>query len=114
MQDFRSEVKEFFAGDEQLAEELEFALKNAEKNREMEEENCPPAGEARTPTVEVSAAVVLSIVECQHFLDRHSNKIKLKKIIILTLFYYYFMLILFWNSVVGWNGLQLIIAALKK
>lgn len=61
MQDFRSEVKEFFAGDEQLAEELEFALKNAEKNREMEEENCPPAGEARTPTAEVSAAVVLSI-----------------------------------------------------
>lgn len=42
MHDYRNEVKEFFAGDEQLAAEVEFALKEAEKKKEMEQrmENC--------------------------------------------------------------------------
>ncbi|XP_015236877.1 PREDICTED: condensin-2 complex subunit D3 isoform X1 [Cyprinodon variegatus] len=42
MQDYRNEVKEFFAGDEQLAAEVEFALNTAEKEREMAEkmESC--------------------------------------------------------------------------
>ncbi|XP_053731109.1 condensin-2 complex subunit D3 [Synchiropus splendidus] len=55
MQDYRHEVKEFFEGDEQLAAELEFAIQQAEKEKDMEErmENCsvaeerPPA--AQTP-----------------------------------------------------------------
>ncbi|KAF3842385.1 hypothetical protein F7725_024336 [Dissostichus mawsoni] len=38
MQDYRNEVKEFFSGDEQLAAELEFALKTKGKEREMEEQ----------------------------------------------------------------------------
>nr|XP_046258478.1 condensin-2 complex subunit D3 isoform X2 [Scatophagus argus] len=52
MQDYRNEVKEFFSGDEQLAAEVEFALKMAEKEREMEEQmdNCTLTGDARTPT----------------------------------------------------------------
>lgn len=33
MQDYRNEVKEIFSGDEQLAAEMEFALKIAEKER---------------------------------------------------------------------------------
>lgn len=51
MQDYRNEVKEFFSGDEQLAAEVEFALKSAEKEREMEEQmdNCSLAGDAKTP-----------------------------------------------------------------
>ncbi|XP_055083053.1 condensin-2 complex subunit D3 [Periophthalmus magnuspinnatus] len=41
MQDFKNEVRQVFAGDEQLASELEFALKEAEKQRVIEEmENC--------------------------------------------------------------------------
>ncbi|KAK7901548.1 hypothetical protein WMY93_018317 [Mugilogobius chulae] len=41
MQDYKNEVKEFFAGDEQLASELEFALNEAEEQRMMEMiENC--------------------------------------------------------------------------
>ncbi|XP_074503106.1 condensin-2 complex subunit D3 [Sebastes fasciatus] len=56
MQDYRNEVKEFFSGDEQLAAELEFALKTAEKEREMEEQmdNCSLTGDARTPTAQRS------------------------------------------------------------
>ena len=55
MQDYRNEVKEVFYGDEQLAAEVEFALKTAEKEREMEErmESCNLTGEARTPTAPV-------------------------------------------------------------
>uniref|UniRef100_A0A3P9Q8W3 Non-SMC condensin II complex, subunit D3 n=1 Tax=Poecilia reticulata TaxID=8081 RepID=A0A3P9Q8W3_POERE len=55
MQDYRNEVKEFFAGDEQLAAEVEFALKTAEKEREMEEqmENCSVTPGAQTPTAKV-------------------------------------------------------------
>ncbi len=55
MQDYRNEVKEFFSGDEQLAAEVEFALKTAEREREMEEqmENCSLTGDARTPTAQV-------------------------------------------------------------
>ncbi|XP_061692445.1 condensin-2 complex subunit D3 isoform X2 [Syngnathoides biaculeatus] len=42
MQDYRHEVKDFFAGDEQLAAEVEFTLKEAEKERQMvkQMENC--------------------------------------------------------------------------
>lgn len=56
MQDYRSEVREFFSGDERLAAEMEFALKSAEKEREMEEQmdNCRLA-EAKTPTARVRA-----------------------------------------------------------
>lgn len=55
MKDYRSEVKEFFSGDEQLAAEVEFALKTAEKEREMEKqmENCSLSGDPKTPTAQV-------------------------------------------------------------
>lgn len=55
MQDYRNEVKEFFSSDEQLAAEVEFALKAAEKQREMEEQmdNCSLTGDGRTPTAQV-------------------------------------------------------------
>lgn len=55
MQDYRNEVKEFFSGDEQLAAEVEFALKTAEKDREVEKqmENCSLSGEPRTFTAQV-------------------------------------------------------------
>lgn len=56
MQDYRNEVKEFFSGDEQLAAEMEFALKSAEKEREMEEQmNSCSLAEAKTPTAQVRA-----------------------------------------------------------
>ncbi|XP_054885394.1 condensin-2 complex subunit D3 isoform X2 [Poeciliopsis prolifica] len=56
MQDYRNEVKEFFAGDEQLAAEVEFALKAAEKERAMQEqmENCSVTPGAQTPTAKSS------------------------------------------------------------
>ncbi|XP_045927155.1 condensin-2 complex subunit D3 [Micropterus dolomieu] len=56
MQDYRNEVKEFFSGDEQLAAEVEFALKTAEKEREMEDQmdNCSLTGDTRTPTAQHS------------------------------------------------------------
>ncbi|KAM4603913.1 condensin-2 complex subunit D3 [Polymixia lowei] len=38
MQDYGSEVKDFFSGDEQLASELEYDLKMFEKEREMEQQ----------------------------------------------------------------------------
>ncbi|KAF7667854.1 hypothetical protein LDENG_00040740 [Lucifuga dentata] len=52
MQDYRSELREFFSGDEQLAAELEFALQRAEREREMEAEmnSCSLAGNPVTPT----------------------------------------------------------------
>lgn len=55
MQDYRNEVKVFFSGDEQLAAEVEFALKTAEKEREMEKqmENCNLTGQPRTPAAQV-------------------------------------------------------------
>ncbi|XP_041646222.1 condensin-2 complex subunit D3 isoform X2 [Cheilinus undulatus] len=57
MQDYRNEVKEFFSGDEQLAVEVEFALKTAEREREMEQqmENCSLAADAITPSAQISA-----------------------------------------------------------
>lgn len=57
MQDYRNEVKVFFSGDEQLAAEVEFALKTAEKEGEMEKqmENCNLTGEPRNPFVQVRA-----------------------------------------------------------
>uniref|UniRef100_A0A8C2X0W0 Non-SMC condensin II complex, subunit D3 n=1 Tax=Cyclopterus lumpus TaxID=8103 RepID=A0A8C2X0W0_CYCLU len=56
MQDYRDEVKEFFSGDEQLAAELEFALKTAEKEREMAEQmdSCSLTADTRTPTAQCS------------------------------------------------------------
>uniref|UniRef100_A0A3Q3WCI5 Condensin-2 complex subunit D3 n=1 Tax=Mola mola TaxID=94237 RepID=A0A3Q3WCI5_MOLML len=56
MQDFRNEVKELLSADEQLAAEVEFALKTAEKEREMEEEmeKCNLTGDTRTPTAQKS------------------------------------------------------------
>lgn len=55
MQDYRNEVKEFFSGDEQLAAEVDFALKMSEKEREMEQQmdNCNLTGDTRTPTAQV-------------------------------------------------------------
>lgn len=55
MQDYRNEVKEFFSGDEQLAAEVEFALKTAEKEREMQEQmrTCTLTPGAHTPTAKV-------------------------------------------------------------
>uniref|UniRef100_A0A8C4HUN4 Condensin complex subunit 1 C-terminal domain-containing protein n=1 Tax=Dicentrarchus labrax TaxID=13489 RepID=A0A8C4HUN4_DICLA len=55
MEDYRNEVKEFFSGDEQLAVEVEFALKTAEKERQMEVqmENCSLMEDTRTPTAQV-------------------------------------------------------------
>ncbi|XP_047460078.1 condensin-2 complex subunit D3 [Mugil cephalus] len=53
MQDYRSEVKEFFSGDEQLAAEVEFALKATEKEREMQEQMknfSLTGGGSKTPT----------------------------------------------------------------
>ncbi|XP_048839839.1 condensin-2 complex subunit D3 isoform X1 [Brienomyrus brachyistius] len=38
MQDYRSEVKDFFAADEQLAAELEYDMKRFEKEQEMEQQ----------------------------------------------------------------------------
>lgn len=38
MQDYRDEVNQFFSGDEQLAAEVEFALKMADEEREMLEQ----------------------------------------------------------------------------
>ncbi|XP_030581686.1 condensin-2 complex subunit D3 isoform X2 [Archocentrus centrarchus] len=56
MQDYRNEVKEFFSGDEQLASEIEFVLKTAEKEREMLEQmnTCSLAGDAKTPKAQGS------------------------------------------------------------
>lgn len=53
MQDYRNEVKEFFSGDEQLAAEVEFALKTAEKEKELQEQmrTCTLTPGAHTPTV---------------------------------------------------------------
>lgn len=55
MQDNRNEVKVFFAGDEQLAAEVEFALKTTEKEREMvkQMEDCNLTREPRTSTTQV-------------------------------------------------------------
>ena len=55
MQDYRNEVKEFFSGDEQLATELEFALKMAEKEKEVQEQmdNCSLKDNTKTPTSQV-------------------------------------------------------------
>lgn len=55
MQDYRNEVKEFFSGDEQLAAEVEFALKEAEE-RDIEEQmdNCSLTGDAKATGTQVS------------------------------------------------------------
>lgn len=49
MQDYRSEVKELFSGDEQLAAELEFNLEMFEKQRELEQQlsGCSLAADGR-------------------------------------------------------------------
>lgn len=57
MQDYRNEVKEFFSSDEQLAAEVEFILKSAEKQQELEEQmsNCSLAAENKTAASKVSS-----------------------------------------------------------
>ncbi|XP_029922361.1 condensin-2 complex subunit D3 [Myripristis murdjan] len=49
MQDYRSEVKELFSGDEQLAAELEFSLEMSDKQRELEQQlsGCSLAADGR-------------------------------------------------------------------
>ncbi|XP_030012337.1 condensin-2 complex subunit D3 isoform X2 [Sphaeramia orbicularis] len=56
MQDYRTEVKEFFSGDEQLAAEVEFALKMTENEQKMEEKmgHCSLTGETQTPNTQGS------------------------------------------------------------
>ncbi|XP_068597136.1 condensin-2 complex subunit D3 [Brachionichthys hirsutus] len=49
MQDYRSEVKEFFSGDEQLAAELEFALKKAQTGTEEQVDGDALTGGTGTP-----------------------------------------------------------------
>ncbi|KAM9804090.1 condensin-2 complex subunit D3 [Neosynchiropus ocellatus] len=67
MQDYRSEVKEFFAGDDQLAAEVEFAIKKAEEEEEMEErmDNCSVAEDERTPAAQVSVSAPPVSTKCQ-------------------------------------------------
>ncbi|XP_077437958.1 condensin-2 complex subunit D3 [Vanacampus margaritifer] len=64
MQDYRHEVKELFAGDEQLGAEVEFALKEAEKEREMEMrlDNCNLSENPKmlTPQASVTRSPVMS------------------------------------------------------
>uniref|UniRef100_A0A669F977 Non-SMC condensin II complex, subunit D3 n=1 Tax=Oreochromis niloticus TaxID=8128 RepID=A0A669F977_ORENI len=57
MQDYRNEVKEIFSGDEQLAAEMEFALKIAEKERATVEQvdNDSLAGDGKKAQVRGSA-----------------------------------------------------------
>lgn len=61
MQDYKNEVKVFFSSDEQLAAEVEFILKSAEKQQELEEQmvNCSLAGQNKT----TAAAKVSSFYE---------------------------------------------------
>ncbi|XP_008288507.1 condensin-2 complex subunit D3 [Stegastes partitus] len=56
MQDYRNEVKEFFSGDEQLAAEVEFALKTSEKDREMQKcmDSCSLTEKAKMPSAQAS------------------------------------------------------------
>ncbi|XP_035801097.2 condensin-2 complex subunit D3 isoform X2 [Amphiprion ocellaris] len=56
MQDYRNEVKEFFSGDEQLAAEVEFALRTSEREREMQKQmdNCSLTEKTKTPSAQVS------------------------------------------------------------
>uniref|UniRef100_A0A3P9HQG6 Non-SMC condensin II complex subunit D3 n=1 Tax=Oryzias latipes TaxID=8090 RepID=A0A3P9HQG6_ORYLA len=56
MQEYRNEVKEFFSGDEQLAAEVEFALKTAEQEKKMQEqmENCTLSEGAKPETAQGS------------------------------------------------------------
>ncbi|XP_056136718.1 condensin-2 complex subunit D3 [Lampris incognitus] len=64
MQDYRSEVKEFFAGDEQLAAELEYNLKMFEQEREMEQQmtGLSVVGQTnhRNPSVSVQGSPAVS------------------------------------------------------
>lgn len=75
MQEYRNEVKEFFSEDEQLAAEVEFALKLAERTAEQEKEmeremkNCTLTRAARS-----SAAQVLCIhTDCKFEGNAHGN-----------------------------------------
>lgn len=55
MQDYRNEVQELFSGDEQLAAEVEFALKKAEEERAMQEQmdSCSLTGNTQLPPANV-------------------------------------------------------------
>uniref|UniRef100_A0A8K9V3N1 Non-SMC condensin II complex subunit D3 n=1 Tax=Oncorhynchus mykiss TaxID=8022 RepID=A0A8K9V3N1_ONCMY len=54
MQDYRSEVKEFFAADEQLAVEMEYNLKMYEKEMEAQMAHCSLGGDAASGGTPVS------------------------------------------------------------
>uniref|UniRef100_A0A8D0A906 Non-SMC condensin II complex, subunit D3 n=1 Tax=Sander lucioperca TaxID=283035 RepID=A0A8D0A906_SANLU len=68
MQDYRNKVKDFFPGDEQLAVEVEFALKMADKEKEMEKQmdNCSLTGEAMAPTAQVSSHYIQNVPGLSH------------------------------------------------
>ncbi|XP_031735143.1 condensin-2 complex subunit D3 isoform X2 [Anarrhichthys ocellatus] len=85
MQEYRNEVKEFFSGDEQLAAELEFALKTAAKEIKMVEQmdNCSLTGDARTPTAQVRNLRIYNEhkvldTECNFKINLYTNTISAK------------------------------------
>uniref|UniRef100_A0AAQ5ZYB1 Condensin complex subunit 1 C-terminal domain-containing protein n=1 Tax=Amphiprion ocellaris TaxID=80972 RepID=A0AAQ5ZYB1_AMPOC len=63
MQDYRNEVKEFFSGDEQLAAEVEFALRTSEREREMQKQmdNCSLTEKTKTPSAQLGLKNVLCV-----------------------------------------------------
>lgn len=69
MQDYRSEVKEFFAADEQLAAELEYNLQMFEKEQEMENKifNCSLAW--NTPSCSTAGSVQTSSAPANRLLQ---------------------------------------------
>ncbi|XP_051936974.1 condensin-2 complex subunit D3 [Hippocampus zosterae] len=68
MQDYRHEVNEFFAGDEQLAAEVEFVLKEAEKEHELENrmDNCSLNEDAKMLSAQVSVHRSPVLSRCLH------------------------------------------------
>uniref|UniRef100_A0A8C7JL56 Condensin-2 complex subunit D3 n=1 Tax=Oncorhynchus kisutch TaxID=8019 RepID=A0A8C7JL56_ONCKI len=60
MQDYRSEVKEFFAADEQLAVEMEYNLKMYEKEMEAQMAHCSLGGDAASGGTPVSTSTMFS------------------------------------------------------
>uniref|UniRef100_A0A8D0AD48 Non-SMC condensin II complex, subunit D3 n=1 Tax=Sander lucioperca TaxID=283035 RepID=A0A8D0AD48_SANLU len=80
MQDYRNKVKDFFPGDEQLAVEVEFALKMADKEKEMEKQmdNCSLTGEAMAPTAQVSSHYIQNVVgQCIGALHSQDSKVEM-------------------------------------
>uniref|UniRef100_A0A8C7QB22 Condensin-2 complex subunit D3 n=1 Tax=Oncorhynchus mykiss TaxID=8022 RepID=A0A8C7QB22_ONCMY len=65
MQDYRSEVKEFFAADEQLAVEMEYNLKMYEKEMEAQMAHCSLGGDAASGGTPVSTRI-WSLILLEH------------------------------------------------